>query len=91
MPKYGLIACFSPVIKVDIGEHKFDGTGLAKIGKWNKIAVLVIQKVAKTGNIGKKLQWQAVLIMQDTSACRRLTWIKRDDAWTDARLKVNKH
>ena len=36
MPKYGLIACFSPVIKVDIGEHKFDGTGSAKIGKWKK-------------------------------------------------------
>ena len=54
MPKYGLIACFSPVIKVDIGEFKFDGTGSAKIGSWNKIRVLAIQKVAKTGNIGKK-------------------------------------
>ena len=48
MPKYGLIACFSPVIKVDIGEHKFDSTGSAKIG------ILAIQKVAKTSNIGKK-------------------------------------
>ena len=64
MPKYGLIACFSQVIKVNIGEHKFDGTGSAKIGKWKKIRVLAIQKVAKTGNIGKKkLQWQAVSIM----------------------------
>ena len=63
MPKYGLIACFSPVIKVYIGEHKFDGTGSAKIGSWKKIRVLAIQKVAKTGNIGKKLQWQVILIM----------------------------
>ena len=54
MPKYGLIACFSPVIKVSIGEHKFDGTGLAKIRKWKTIRVLAIQKVDKTGNIGKK-------------------------------------
>ena len=56
MPKCGLIVCFGPVIKVDIGEHKFDGTGSAKIGSWKKIGVLAIQKVAKTGNIGKKLQ-----------------------------------
>ena len=65
MPKYGLIACFRPVIKVDIGEHKFDGTGSAKIRSWKmeKIRVLAFQKVAKTGNIGKKLQWQAILIM----------------------------
>ena len=63
MPKYGLIACFSPVIKVNIGKHKFDGTGSAKIGKWKQIGVLAIQKVAKTGNIGKKLQWQAISIM----------------------------
>ena len=66
MPKYGLIACFSPVIEVDIGEHKFDGTGSAKIGSWKmeKKSVLAIQKVAKTGNIGKKkLQWQAISIM----------------------------
>ena len=48
MQKYRLIACFSPVIKVNIGEHKFDGTSFEKIG------VLAIQKVAKTGNIGKK-------------------------------------
>ena len=55
MPKYGLIACFSPVIKVEVGEHKFDGAGLAKIGSWKmeKIGVLGLQKVAKTGNIGK--------------------------------------
>ena len=26
------------------------------VGKWKKIGVLVIQKVAKTGNIGKKTQ-----------------------------------
>ena len=56
MPKDGLIACFSPVIEVDIGELKFDGYQFAKIGSWKrkKIGVLAIQKVAKTGNIGKK-------------------------------------
>ena len=56
MPKYGLIACFSPVSKVNIGEHKFDDTGSEKFGsgKWKKIEVLAIQKVAKTGNTGKK-------------------------------------
>ena len=55
MPKYGLIACFSPVIKVNIGEH-VRRVPVAKIGigKWKKIGVLAIQKVAKTGNIGKK-------------------------------------
>ena len=32
------------------------GTGSQKlgVGKWEKIGVLAIQKVAKTGNIGKK-------------------------------------
>ena len=41
------------------------GTSSAKIGSWKieKIGVLAIQKVAKTGNIGKKLQWQAISIM----------------------------
>ena len=34
MPKYGLIARFSPIIKVDIGERKFDGYRFAKIGSW---------------------------------------------------------
>ena len=28
-----------------------------------KIGVLAFQKVAKTGNIGKKVQWQAIPIM----------------------------
>ena len=56
MPKYGLIACFSPVIKVEWVNISSTGTDLAKIGswKWKKIGVLAIQKVAKTGNIGKK-------------------------------------
>ena len=55
MPKYGLIVCFSPVIKVNIGEHKFDGYGWAKIGsrKVEKNLDLGDLKVAKTGNIGK--------------------------------------
>ena len=75
MPKYGLIACFSQVNKPDISEHKFDRYGLAKIGSWKmekKMGRLAFQKVAKTGDIGKKVQRQAILIMQDTSACRRL-------------------
>ena len=44
MPKYGLVACFSLVIKVDIGEHKFDGYVSAKILSWKmeKISVLAI-------------------------------------------------
>ena len=37
-----------------------------------KIRVLEFQKVAKTGSIGKKVQWQAISIMKDTSPCRRL-------------------
>ena len=32
MPKYGPIACLSPVIKVDIAEHKFDVS--AKFESW---------------------------------------------------------
>ena len=65
MLKYGLIACFSQVNKPDIGEHKFDGYGSTKlgVGKWKKIGVLTFQKVAKTGDIGKKVQRQAISIM----------------------------
>ena len=39
-----------------MGEHKFDGYRFGQklgVGKWKKIGVLAIQKVAKTGNIGK--------------------------------------
>ena len=55
MPKYGLIACFSPVITVEWVNISSTGTGSAKIGSWKmeKIGVLAIQKVAKTANIGK--------------------------------------
>ena len=55
MPKYGLIACFSPVITVEWVNISSTGTGSSKIGSWKmeKIRVLAIQKVAKTGNIGK--------------------------------------
>ena len=67
MPKYGLTACFSPVIKFEWVNVSSMGTGAQKlgVGKWKKIGVLAIQKVAKTGNIGKKkkLQWQAISIM----------------------------
>ena len=34
MPKYGLIACFSPVIKVEWVNISSMGTGSAKIGSW---------------------------------------------------------
>ena len=56
MPKYGLIACFSPVIKAEWVNVSLTGTSSQKlgVGKWKKIGVLAIQKVAKTGNIGKK-------------------------------------
>ena len=56
MPNYGLIVCFSPVIKVEWVNISSTGTGSQKlgVGKWKKIGVLAIQKVAKTGNIGKK-------------------------------------
>ena len=64
MPKYGLIVCFSRVINPNIGEPKFEGTSSAKVGKWKKIRVLAVQKIAKTGNIGKKVQWQAISIIQ---------------------------
>ena len=39
-----------------MGEHKFNGYQFGKIGSWKveKIGVLAIQKVAQTGNIGKK-------------------------------------
>ena len=61
MPKYGLIACFSPVIKVEwvnISSQKLE------VGEWKKIGDLAIQKVAKTGNIEKKkLQWHAISFM----------------------------
>ena len=58
MPKYGLIVCFSPVIKIYISEHKFDGTGSEKFWSWKmeKNRGFAIQMVAKTGNIGKKTQ-----------------------------------
>ena len=56
MLKYGLIACFSPVINIGLVNVSSAGTSLQKlgVGKWQKIGVLAIQKVAKTGNIGKK-------------------------------------
>ena len=56
MPKYGLIACFSPVIKVQWVNISSTGTGSQKlgVGKWKKIGVLAIEKVAKTSNIWKQ-------------------------------------
>ena len=57
MPKYGLIAYFSPVIKVEWVNISSLDTGSQKlgVGKWKKIGALPIQKVAETGFIGKKL------------------------------------
>ena len=56
MSKYVLIACFSPIIKVEWVNISSTGTSSQKlgVGKWKKIGILAIQKVAKTGNIGKK-------------------------------------
>ena len=34
MPKYGLIACFSPVIKVEWVNISSTGIGPAKMGSW---------------------------------------------------------
>ena len=58
MPKYGLIACFSPVIKVELVNISSTGTGSQnwELENGKEIGALAIQKVAKTGNIGKKLQ-----------------------------------
>ena len=44
MPQYGQIACFTPVIK----EREWE------LENGKKSGVLAIQKVAKTGNNGKK-------------------------------------
>ena len=56
MPQYGPIVCYSPVIKSRRCGISLTGTVRQKleVGKWKKIGVLVIQKVAKIGNIGKK-------------------------------------
>ena len=48
-----------------MGERKFDGYRFGKnweLENGKKNRVLAFQKVAKTGNIGKKLQWQAISI-----------------------------
>ena len=52
MPKYRLIACFSPVIMVDIGEQKFDGAGSAKIGSWK------MEKIQGFGDPKRSQNWQ---------------------------------
>ena len=56
MPKNGLIACFSPVTSPTLVNVSWTGVVWKKlgVGKWKKNGVLAIQKVAKTGNIGKK-------------------------------------
>ena len=58
MPKYGLITYFSPVIKAILVNISSTVPVLKNlgVGKWEKIGVLAIQKVVKTGNIGKKTQ-----------------------------------
>ena len=62
MLKYGLLDDLS---RPDMAEHKFDRTRnkTLAVGKWKKSGGLASQKVAKTGNIEKKVQWQAVSIM----------------------------
>ena len=54
MPKFGLISCFNPVIKVDIGNISLTVPVRKKLGVGKKSGFWAIQKVAKTGNIGKK-------------------------------------
>ena len=79
MPKYGLIACFSPVTFTDIGERKFDRYGSANIGSWkmeNKIGVLAIQKVAKTGNIGKQVAQRAMIAHLSPMCQGQISFIK---------------
>ena len=53
MPKYGLIVCFSTVIKADIGEHN-QRYRFGKNWELEKNGGFSDQKIAKTGNIGKK-------------------------------------
>ena len=57
MPKYGLIACFSPLIKVEWVNISLTGTGpqILGVGKWKKKnRVLAIQKELKLVILGKK-------------------------------------
>ena len=56
MPKYGLIACFSPVIKVEWVNISSTGTGSVKIGSWKmeNNRGFGDPEIAKTGNNGKK-------------------------------------
>ena len=70
MLKYGLIACFSPVIKVEWVNISSTGTGSQKlgVGKWKKYRGFGDPKRSKTGDpklviLEKKLQWQAISIM----------------------------
>ena len=61
MPKYWLTACFSQVIKHDVGKHKLDGTVRQKLGVENGKKWVFWH--SKTGNTGKKVQCQAISIM----------------------------
>ena len=38
-----------------------------ELGNGKKIGILMFQKVVKTGNIGKKVQWQTILITYHSS------------------------
>ena len=72
-----------------MGEHKFDGYRVDKnweLEKWKKIGVLAIQKVAKTGKIGK-----VTPVAGNIDYVRYISKLKREDAWNDTRFKVNKH
>ena len=72
--------------------RKFDGYGSAKIGSWKKIGVLAIQKVAKTGNIGKKnssgRRYRLCTIPQHAEGQLELS-VTMHEMTQD--LKVNKH
>ena len=67
MPKYGLIASFSQMV-INQGSTLVNISMTVRFDKnWElemeKNWVLAFQKVAKTGNIGEKVQWQVVSIM----------------------------
>ena len=62
MPKYGLIACFSPVIKVEWVNISSTGTGSAKIGSW---------KMEKKSGFWRSKKWLKLVILKKTSSGRQ--------------------
>ena len=67
MPKFGLIACFSLVIKVEWVNISSTGTGSQKlgVGKWKKIGFFAIQNVILEKNSSGR-QYRLCKIPQHT-------------------------